>query len=75
MKVLSTQLNCSTEQEYYRMAGILLVSQKLLNDYLSMEDGMDPEVFVEKGLTEFGLTGDTKELVFQTFLTEVGRNE
>ena len=73
MKQLIVKLNCSTEQEYFKMLGILLVAQKLLNDYLARagDEGIGPEGFAEGWIRDFGVTGPDKDLVLQAFLTSL----
>ena len=61
------------------MLGVLLVTQKLLNDYLprQKEPGVGPEGFAEDWMENFGVTGTTKELVLQSFCSSlllIGRN-
>lgn len=73
MKRIVVRLNCTTEQEYFKMLGILLVAQKLLNDYLARarDEGIGPEGFAEGWIKDFGGTGPDKDLVLQAFFTSL----
>lgn len=69
MKIIQVQLNCTTEAEFYRMLGVIMVVQKLLNDYMSHvgEEGIGPEGFAEEWMKIFGLDSQAKEQVLQMF--------
>ena len=79
MKIIQLQLNCTTKKEYYRILGVVLVVQKLLNDYMVRvnEEGIGPEGFAEDWIKNFGLTGILKDQVLEMFscaLLVIGRS-
>ena len=73
MKHIVVKLNYTTEQEYYKMLGVLMITQKLLNDYLAQagSKGIGPEGFAEDWIRDFGVTGTMKDLVFQAFFNSL----
>ena len=80
MRIIQVQLNYTTEQEYYKLLGILLLTQKLLNDYIAKknsEEGIGPEGFAEEWIRDFGVAGTAKDQVLETFscaLLSIARN-
>jgi len=80
MRIVQVQLNCTTEREYYRILGVLIVVQKLLNDYMASryEDGVGPEGFAEDWIENLGIEGPIKDYIVGTFnsaLLAISRSE
>jgi len=80
VRIIQLQLNCTTDAEFYRLLGFLIVVQKLLNDYLSKvkEEISEPENFAEEWMEEFELDSEAKDEVLNMFLCAllaIGRSE
>lgn len=80
MKIIPIQINCTTDAQFYRILGVMMVVQKLLNDYMSHkdEDGVGPEGFAEEWMEAFGLNSLAKGSVLSMFckaLLAVSRSE
>jgi hypothetical protein len=70
VRIIQVQLNCSTEQEYYRILGNLLVAQKLLNEYLSTvnDEGIGPEGYAEEWMDNFEVDEVMRDEVLNMFV-------
>jgi hypothetical protein len=65
VRIIQVQLNCSTEQEYYRILGNLLVAQKLLT---VNDEGIGPEGYAEEWMDNFEVDEVMRDEVLNMFV-------
>jgi len=73
MKIIQIKLDCTTEREYYKALGNIIVAQKLLNDYLSVSGnkGVGPEGFSEEWFKNNEFEGPIKDNVSRFFFSSL----
>ena len=73
MRIIEILISCTTEREYFKTLGNVLVAQKLLNDYLSVANnrGVGPEGFSEEWFKENKFEGPIKDSVSRFFFSSL----
>ena len=56
------------KKELFHNLGTLMITQKLLNDYIKLKRSPGVEAFVDKWMEDFGLEEDLKKEVLSSFL-------